>query len=246
MLLMSFHSWVVRTRHHTILVDSCAGNDKNRPGSPRFHMLKQPYLERLKAAGVEPDDVDFVLCTHLHGDHVGWNTRLVDGRWVPTFPKAKYVFSKIERDYWDPTRGLPDGSGGKAHVGTRYAFPFEDSVLPVIAAGQAMIVDGEHQLGDGMLIEPAPGHTPGHVTLRLRSRNQEGLFVGDILHHPIQVHYPDWNSRVCTLQEVARKTRRRVLEDCAEHNSVMLPAHFASPHGCRIGRRGDRFSLTFE
>jgi glyoxylase-like metal-dependent hydrolase (beta-lactamase superfamily II) len=249
MLLLSFHSWVIRTKHHVILVDTCGGNDKNRPGPTgfsRFHMQKHPYLDRLRAAGIKPEDVDYVLCTHLHGDQVGWNTQLVDGRWVPTFPKAKYVFSKTELDYWDPTRGLPDGSGGKQLAGTRFQITFDDSVLPIIESGQAMVVDGTHQLGDGLLIEPAPGHTPGHVTLKLSSQNQEGLFVGDILHHPIQVHFPDWNSRVCSLAEPARRTRRHVLEHCAEHNSLMIPAHFMAPYTVRIARKGERFSFAFE
>jgi glyoxylase-like metal-dependent hydrolase (beta-lactamase superfamily II) len=245
-LILSIHSWLIRTRHHTILLDTCAGNDKHRPAIPHFHMRKTPYLARLAAAGVATEAVDFVLCTHLHSDHVGWNTRLVDGRWVPTFPNAKYVFSKNERDYWDPARGLLGGTDGAAHAKSRFAGVFEDSVLPVIAAGQEMIVEGEYRLGDELSIEPAPGHTPGHVVVKLRSRDEEGVFTGDVLHHPIQIHHPEWNSVVCVLPEAARHTRRRILEHCAAEGSLMLPAHFAAPHAARIRRRGERFEFTLE
>jgi glyoxylase-like metal-dependent hydrolase (beta-lactamase superfamily II) len=239
MLVMSIHSWVIKTPHHTILVDACSGNDKNRPSMPPMHRQQHPWLDRLKAAGVTPEEVDFVLCTHMHIDHVGWNTRLLNGQWVPTFPKAKYVFSQQERDFWDPARG-----GSTKDADTQEIFT--DSVLPVIAAKQDMMIDGTHQLGDGLLIEPAPGHTPGHVTLRLTSKGQEGLFTADTMHHPIQVWNPHWSSGFCADQAQSRQTRRRILEHCAEHNSLMMPAHFATPHAGRIKRRGDAFAMTFE
>jgi glyoxylase-like metal-dependent hydrolase (beta-lactamase superfamily II) len=238
-LCLSIHSWVLTTPHHTILVDACSGNDKNRPSMPPMHKQSGPWLERLAAAGVKPEQVDYVLCTHMHIDHVGWNTRLMNGRWVPTFPNAKYVFSKQERDFWDPK-----ASGGKNDADTQEIY--NDSVLPIIEAKQDMQIDGTHQLGDGLLIEPAPGHTPGHVTLKLRSKNEEALFSADTMHHPIQVWNPHWNSGFCADGGQARATRRRLLEHCAENNSLMLPAHFATPHTGRVKRRGDTFSFVFE
>jgi glyoxylase-like metal-dependent hydrolase (beta-lactamase superfamily II) len=236
--ISSIHSWLIRTRHHTILVDTCCGNGKNRPGMDRFHMLDTPYLERLRAAGVAPEEVDFVLCTHLHVDHVGWNTRLIDGRWVPTFPNAKYVFSRTERDHWDPSRNpnLPESAREV----------FTDSVHPVIAAGQEMVVEMTDQLGDGLLIEPAPGHAPGHVILRLISQGDEGVFIGDVMHHPIQVYRPEWSSRFCTDPTQAAESRMRVLEHCAESGCRLFPAHFGAPHIGWVRRNGSGFRFEFD
>lgn len=236
--ISSIHSWVIRTRHHVILVDTCCGNGKDRPGSERFHMLDTPYLERLAVAGVQPEEVDYVLCTHLHVDHVGWNTRLLDGRWVPTFPNAKYVFSRTERDHWDPALNpdLPDGAKAV----------FTDSVLPVIAAGQEHLVEMTDSLGDGLLIEPAPGHAPGHVILRLQDGGQEGVFIGDVMHHPIQVYRPEWSSRFCSDPAQARQSRLRVLDQCAENGCLMLPAHFGVPHVGRVHRQDGGFRFGFE
>ncbi len=189
----SIHSWVIKTKHHTILVDTCCGNGKNRPGSDRFHMLNTPYLQRLAAAGVQSEDVDYVLCTHLHVDHVGWNTQLLDGRWVPTFPNARYVMSKTERDHWDPSLN-PSLKAGQAEI-------FTDSVLPVIAAGQAMVVAMTDQIGDGLLIAPAPGHAPGHIMLRLLAGGQEGIFIGDVMHHPSRSTARNGPARLTTTRD---------------------------------------------
>jgi glyoxylase-like metal-dependent hydrolase (beta-lactamase superfamily II) len=207
-IVSSIHSWVLKTRHHTILIDTCVGNHKERPDTPRFHMLNRPYMENFAKAGLRVEDIDYVLCTHLHVDHVGWNTRLDNGRWVPTFPNAKYVFSKTDRDYFDPARG----AGGKIE---RHARVFNDSVLPILEARQDMVVDGAHQLGDELTITPAPGHSPGHVLITLASKGTEALFIGDIIHNPIQIYYPRWSSAFCFDPDEARRTRRRVLEHAA-------------------------------
>jgi glyoxylase-like metal-dependent hydrolase (beta-lactamase superfamily II) len=236
-LIMSIHSWVLKTRHHTILIDTCVGNHKPRPESPRFHMLDRPYMANLAAAGIKVEDVDYVLCTHLHVDHVGWNTRLEDGRWVPTFPNAKYVFSKTDRDYFDPTRG----KGGKSEFN---AAVFNDSVLPILEAKQDMVVDGTHELGDDLTISPAPGHTPGHVLIALKSRGREALFTGDILHHPMQIHCPDWSSAFCSDREQVKGTRRRVLERAAAKGSLLYPAHFAGPFIGRVAERAGGFAYV--
>jgi glyoxylase-like metal-dependent hydrolase (beta-lactamase superfamily II) len=234
-LVSSIHSWVLKTRHHTILIDTCVGNHKERPTQPRFHMLNRPYMENLSKAGLRPEDIDYVLCTHLHVDHVGWNTRLDNGRWVPTFPNAKYVFSRTDRDYFDPARG----EGGKQE---HHARVFNDSVLPILEAKQDMAVEGIHKLGDDITISPAPGHSPGHVLITLESKGTEALFVGDIMHNPIQIYHTHWSSAFCSDPAQARTTRRRVLEHAAAKGSLVYPCHFAGPHFGRIGERPGGFA----
>ena len=238
-LITSIHSWLIRTKHHTILLDCCGGNHKNRPGFPRFHEQDHPYLERLRKAGVMPEDIDIVLCTHLHSDHVGWNTMLRDGRWVPTFPNAKYIFSRLEHDLGDPRKSAT------AEADLQRSFSYRDSVLPVIEARQAVIVDGTHSLDDGLTIVPAPGHTQGHIAMWLVNSSQRALFAGDVLHHPLQIYAPHWNSAFCELPDVARVTRLQMLEQCVEHDAKLFPAHFGFPHVARVLASGDRFAHEF-
>ncbi len=233
-LMSSVHTWVVRTPRHLVLIDTCTGNHKARPAFPRFHMLETAYLARLQAAGVRPEDVDFVLCTHLHVDHVGWNTRLQDGRWVPTFPNAKYVFSAVEHAHWDPSSRPDANSGVNENV-------YQDSVLPVVEAGRAMLADGVTEVDHWLRIEPAPGHTPGHVAVHASSRGEESLFTGDAMHHPLQLTRPEWNSRFCELPDAARATRRRLLEHCCERHALLMPAHFGRPHFGYVEADGDAF-----
>ncbi|WP_439359135.1 MBL fold metallo-hydrolase [Bradyrhizobium sp. DASA03007] len=233
--IASIHTWVLKTQHHTILIDSCAGNDKNRPMLPRFHQLNLPFLDRLAEAGVSPEQVDYVCCTHLHADHCGWNTRLLNGRWVPTFPNAKYVFSKAEYDHWSGPAGKEGFSAGV----------FEDSVLPVIQSGQAEIVDGEAAIGDGLTFHPTPGHSPGHVAIQLCDQGQKALFSGDIMHQPLQIFRPDWNSAFCEHEEHARASRRWLLEQAAEDRSTVFTAHFANTSAGLVTRSGDRFDWRF-
>ena len=235
--ISSVHTWVVRTRHHVILVDTCAGNAKQRPLFPNFSGLDTPYLARLLAAGVRPEDVDYVLCTHLHVDHVGWNTRLADGRWVPTFPRAKYVFSRVERDYWDPQ----SGAGGRLPVNENV---FADSVQPILEAGQDLVIDGTHEIGDAFRIEPAPGHTPGHTIMKVASKGEHGVFSGDVMHQPVQIYEPSLNTRFCLEPARAEASRRSILAHCACSRALLLPAHFGAPPCGRVGERGGRF--TFE
>ena len=230
--VLSVHSWLIRTQHHNILVDTCGGDDKERPDFLAFHQKKTGYLTRLAAAGLRPEDIHFVLCTHLHIDHVGWNTRLDNGRWVPTFPNAKYVFSSHDLALYDAGAGIGGESAERRQV-------YADSVLPILEAKQATPVTGAYKLGDGLLIEPSPGHTPGHVTLLAEGGGKSALFTGDILHHPIQVFEPDWNSAFCVDQPAARVTRRRVLAQCADHGSLLCPAHFGAPHCGHVARTAD-------
>jgi glyoxylase-like metal-dependent hydrolase (beta-lactamase superfamily II) len=237
-VVSSVHSWLIRTPRHTILLDCCAGNHKPRPWTPRFDQLNTPFLKRLKAAGASPGDIDLVLCTHLHADHIGWNTVLRDGRWVPTFPNAVYLFSRAENAFWD-MRQNPAMADDPRRQG------YEDSVLPVLQAGQAVIVDGGHDLDDGLSIEPAPGHTPGHFFVKLAQESGRALFCGDAIHHAIQVYAPHWNHAADERPEEAQVTRRRMLEHCASQGALLFPTHFGAPHVVSIRDQAGGFALEF-
>ena len=230
---ISFQAFAMKTPEKTIIVDTCIGEGRVREFEIFTHM-QSDYLEDLAAAGYDPDAADVVLCTHLHFDHVGWNTRERNGRWVPTFPNARYVFSKTDRDYFDPARG----DGGKIDAHARV---FNDSVLPILEAKQEMLVDDTMALGDDLTIEPAPGHSPGHVLIALKSQGAEALFTGDIMHNPIQIHHPHWSSAFCSDPDEARRTRRRLLERAAARGSLLYPAHFAGPHIGRVAEAAGGF-----
>jgi glyoxylase-like metal-dependent hydrolase (beta-lactamase superfamily II) len=234
-LVSSIHSWLIRTPRHVILLDTCSGNHKNRPWNARFHQLDIPYVERLAEAGVRPEDIDIVLCTHLHSDHCGWNTQLRDGRWVPTFPNAKYLFSRAEHERWKPRDGANEA---RAEL-------YNDSVLPVIESKQAVLLDGTHQIDDLLTVEPAPGHTIGHVILTAGAADDRGIFCGDAIHHPIQIYEPGWNTKYCEDQPLARATRQHLLERCAEEHALVFPTHFAPPHVAGVFERHGCFRPAF-
>jgi glyoxylase-like metal-dependent hydrolase (beta-lactamase superfamily II) len=233
-LVISMHSWLVRTPRHTILIDTCVGDHTHMPTLPAYHMQEFPWLDNLAAAGVQPEEVDYVLCTHLHSDHVGWHTRLQDGRHVPTFPNARYVISKTEYDNAAASEGADDNNGA-----------FLNRIMPVVDAGLSDLVDGEHGIGDSLVITPAPGHTPGHVAITLNSGEDNGLFIGDAMHSAIQGAFPDWNSGFCQDPDTARATRRRLLEHCCEYNALLLPQHFGKPFATRVRPQGDAFAFDF-
>jgi glyoxylase-like metal-dependent hydrolase (beta-lactamase superfamily II) len=230
-----FQSFVVRHAGTTILIDTCFGNDKERPDFELAHRRHSPYLDRLAAAGCSPDDVDIVLCTHFHVDHVGWNTRLANGRWVPTFPNARYIFSREEYARFAPENRTAEPPP--------FLNIFEDSVLPVIQAGQAEFISGEHAVHDLLTVYPAPGHTPGHIAIRAGRGQDTGIFLGDIIHNPIQMAEPDLNSSYCEDGPQARLTRRRLLEESAERNLLLIPGHFCAPHigHVKVAGRGFEF-----
>ena len=227
-LIVTIRTYVVRTERHTILVDTGFGNDKTA-GIPPTGQRRGDFLENLRAAGVSPDAVDMVVCTHLHIDHVGWNTRLEQGRWVPTFSKARYLFGRQDWEYF---------SANQAAVGAGRDV-IDESVRPIVEAGLVDLIDGTHAIEDGVIIEPMRGHTPGQVSLRLTSNGKEALMTGDLMHHPVQCAEPDWNSVACADAELARTARRRFLERYADSDVLILTAHFAAPTGGRIVTAGD-------
>jgi glyoxylase-like metal-dependent hydrolase (beta-lactamase superfamily II) len=225
--LQSIHAFVLETPRLRVLVDTCIGNDKDRGGRPPFHMMHTRFLEDLGGAGFPPESIDLVLCTHLHVDHVGWNTRLENGRWVPTFPQARYLFARREWDHWSS-----EGSAATARI-------MADSVGPILDAGLARMVETDHRLSDEIWLEPTPGHTPGHVSVRLRSADAEAVITGDLLHHPIQMAEPDWASGFDTDAELAKKTRRAFCERYADGPVLVLGTHFHHPTAGRIVREGE-------
>ena len=234
-LITSVHSWLIRTPRHTILLDCCAGNHKDRPWWPRFHQLETPFLERLRAAGARPGDIDIVLCTHLHADHIGWNTVLRDGRWVPTFPNAKYLFSRIENDFWDPRINVELAEDPARKIAYR------DSVLPVVEAGQAQLVEGSHAIDDTLLVDdtfqlddtfsltPTPGHSPHHCCVDIRSKGHHAVVTGDMMHHALQCREPHWSTVFDTDPKQAAESRRTFLASVADTNTLVLPIHFPNP-----------------
>ncbi|QKV96374.1 MBL fold metallo-hydrolase [Streptomyces sp. NA02950] len=231
-------TWLIRSEGRTILIDTGVGNGRERPAMPFFHQLNTDYLSGLAAAGVRPEDVDTVICTHLHGDHVGWNTSLTDGEWRPTFPNAEYVFPRADFDYWNPVNGHRTRSGPKM------ANVFEDSVAPVHQAGQTVLWEGDHHdVGAELRIEPAPGHTPGSSVVWLRSGTDRAVFVGDLLHSPLQIVEPDCCPCFDEDETGARASRRRVLEEAADRGALLFPAHFPGPGAAEVRRDGDRFAV---
>jgi glyoxylase-like metal-dependent hydrolase (beta-lactamase superfamily II) len=237
-LIFSFHTFVVKTGRHTILIDSCLGNDKERPTRPQFHCMRTSYLADLARVGVKPESVDYVMCTHLHWDHVGWNTRLDSGRWVPTFPNARYIMARREFAHWQEVQQRGED--------TPHARAFEDSVLPVVQTGQSVLVDDDYALEDGLWFEGAPGHTPGNVVIHARSGDETGLFTGDVIHHPLQLLKPEWSTLACSDRQLSRQTRTRLIEEHAERGTRLLPAHFPAPTVGRIVREGSAYWYAFE
>lgn len=239
-IIASMHSWLIETPHHKILIDTCIGNDKQRMPYRNWHEMNTPWLQNLKQAGVTPEEIDYVMCTHLHVDHVGWNTRLKDGQWVPTFPNARYIFSRDEYEFWRQERDT-NQEETFAQVNNQ---TFDDSVLPVMHL--ADLVEGETELiADLLKISPAPGHTPGSIAIEICDGHERGVFTGDICHHPIQVAHPEWNSSFCELPDQARQTRLNVLNHCHDHRALMLPAHFGPGFAGYIRQEDDGFRIDF-
>jgi glyoxylase-like metal-dependent hydrolase (beta-lactamase superfamily II) len=216
-----------------IVIDPCNGNGRDHPLA-LFNQLNTPYLERFAATGIRPADVDIVFCTHLHHDHCGWSTQLKNGRFVPTFPNARYVYVRREYERWQHPPARPPSSYD-LNVGV-----FDHSVRPIVEAGLAEIVNATHRLTDSMGIEPAPGHTLGHSMLHLISAAQHAYFTGDVFHHPLQLLYPQLCMPGDDDRIAAIETRRSVLSLCVRNEALIVPAHFPHPHAGYARAEGDR------
>ncbi len=233
-LLMSVHAFVIESAGRTIVVDTCVGNDKPRR-NPGWNRLATRFLDDLAAAGFAPGRIDTVLCTHLHVDHVGWNTRWDGQRWVPTFTNARYLFARTEWQHWADEaaarRAANPDAGPEDDV-------FGDSVQPIVDAGLADLVAMDHRLTDEVWLEPTPGHTPGHVSVRIHSGGMQAVITGDLMHHPIQCSEPDRLVKFDSDAAMARETRRRFLACCAADRSLVLGTHFAHPTAGRVVAAG--------
>ncbi len=229
-LRMTIHSLIVETPDHRIVVDTGLGNDKEGRHVPVWNKLNTPYLAQMTDAGYPPDTIDLVLCTHLHVDHVGWNTRLVDGRWVPTFTNARYLFGKTEYEHWAAHQHDP------AHP----PVSFIDSVKPVVEAGRADLIGSDHRVCEELTLIPTPGHSPGHLSILVRSDGEQMLLAGDAAHHPVQMAHLDWSSTADYDPAQATQTRRELFARFADTPTRVIGGHFSAG---RIVRDGNAFRM---
>ncbi|HEY2301127.1 MAG TPA: MBL fold metallo-hydrolase [Acidimicrobiales bacterium] len=214
--ILSIHGLVIEADGLRILVDTCIGS-RPTPGYEMMSGRHSPFLDNLATAGFPLESIDVVLCTHLHFDHVGWNTRLVDGRWVPTFPNARYLFGRKEWEHWST-----EGPGG-------YAVTIDDAVRPLIEGGQADLVETDHRVCASVWLEATPGHTPGHVAVRVASGGQEALITGDLTHHPVQWAEPEWCAAPDTDLAQSAATRRRLISEHGDRETLVIGTHYAPP-----------------
>ena len=214
MLILPIQSYLLRTRHHTILIDTCIGCRKSYEGRPEWKDRRDEiWLRNLEATGVGLQDIDYVFCTHLHLDHCGWNTRLVDGRWTPTFPNAKYILA----------------AGEYAASEAADTTVFHENVLPIMEAGQAVLVESDYALDDEVWLTPTPGHTANHVAVNIASQGRKAVMTGDLIHHPIQLAHPEWCANVDHNPVLSAATRQSFLDGHCETDILVLTAHFPSP-----------------
>ncbi len=233
-LRAAIHVFVLRSHAGTIVVDTGVGDGKPRVEFPQWSQLRTGFLDRLRAAGVEPDEVTTVVCTHLHVDHVGWNTTRDGDRWQPTFPNATYVFV---RDEYEHLSERIDAASPDLRAA------FADSVRPIADAGLATLVERDHAVDEQVRLVPTPGHTPAHVSVAIASRGERALVSGDVFHHPCQLAFPEWSTRADTDPVLAAVTRTRVLEDLAASGTLLIGSHFVGPVVGGVARRGDAFML---
>ena len=227
-------AFVIQSSDHTIIVDTCVGNSKKRIEIPAWNNLQTDFLHRLVEQGYNRESIDTLLFTHLHFDHVGWSTILIDGKWIPTFPQARHLIVKQELNYW---KGHPKEEAADDHAG------MNDSVLPVLDAGLIDLIPEDHIISDEISLIPTPGHTPGHVSVLIKSQGEQAIITGDIIHHPCQIAYPEWES-FDTDKEKALLSRRNLLERFADTQTLIIGSHFASPTAGYLQRDGDGFKLV--
>jgi glyoxylase-like metal-dependent hydrolase (beta-lactamase superfamily II) len=227
-VIASVHAFVIESEGRVIVVDTCVGNDKPRDVGA-WNMRKGRFLEDLAEAGFPRERVDTVLCTHLHVDHVGWNTMLENERWVPTFPNARYLIGRKEWAHW---KDEPDGPDRVVR---------NDSVRPIVYAGLADFVDADHKVTPEVWLEPTPGHTPGHVSVRISSQGEDAVITGDLMHHPVQCAIPSMASRFDVDPDQARKTRREFLERYKDGRTLVLGTHFAAPTAGKLSADGQAY-----
>lgn len=230
-LVLSMHALIVQTPGRLLVVDTCVGNDKER-SYPRWNHMQSDFLERFVAAGFTLEAVDTVLCTHMHVDHVGWNTRLVDGRWQPTFPGARYLYAEAEWQHW---RTEPQ----------EYGPVIEDSVQPIFDAGLADLVAPTHQVCPEVQLLPTPGHTPGHVSVLIESVGERAVITGDMIHHPCQIPHPEWSSTADVDAQHSATTRRAFLQRFVDEPVLIIGTHFATPTAGHLVRDGSRYRLDY-
>ena len=231
-LKMSIHALIIEAPGRRIVVDTCLGNDKEGRRIPTWNNLNLPFLADLQGAGFPRESIDTVLCTHLHVDHVGWNTMLVHGKWLPTFPKARYLMGRAEFAHWRGQHERPDMDA-----------VFADSVKPVYDAGLVDLVETDHRICDEISLVPTLGHTPGHVSVSIKSRGEEALITGDFMHHPCQIAHPEWSSAADSDPDMAHQTRNRMLAELASRPVLVIGTHFAGVTAGRITRDGDTYRM---
>jgi glyoxylase-like metal-dependent hydrolase (beta-lactamase superfamily II) len=234
-LVLCVQSFIIKTPHHNILIDSCVGNHKPRPARPAWNMMNSDRFEKgFAATGLTVNDIDYVMCTHLHVDHVGWNTRLDNGRWVPTFPKAKYVMADRELEFWT-----------QKEKGDPASFPWiTDSVLPIVEAKRAQIVKSDFALNEQFQFIPTPGHTIDHYSVLVGEPGGDALITGDMIHSPIQGRYPELGMRADYDSGQAGQTRRKVFDRFCDTSTTMCMVHFPSPSTARVRRWGDGYKFV--
>lgn len=238
-VLLSVHSWLVEDRGRKILIDTGAGNAKKRPLAPYFDQIHTAYLENLSQIGIRPEDIDFVLLTHLHVDHVGWNTRDQDGKWIPTFPNARYLFS------WEEYKFFSDPFNNCQRNHTSFSTRV-DSVDPIVDAGLADLikVDGREVI-EGFSFHSTPGHTAHHAVILFRSGTEQALFTGDVMHHPLQAIHPEWRSVFDADPQAAVAARRWVLDYAHNNGATLFTSHFPLSSAGRVQENDEGYGWYF-
>ena len=231
-MVLSFHSLIVQTTDRLVIVDTCIGNEKAR-NYPRWNQMQTSFRGDLEDAGFQEDAFDTVLCTHMHVDHVGWNTYRHEDQWLPTFKNARYLYAREEWDHW------------QVESQEEYGSVIEDSVQPIFDLGLADLVESTHQVSDEIRLVPTPGHTPGHVSVHIKSRGEEAIITGDIFHHPCQIAHPAWCATADSDQEAALRTRQAFLKEYSDRPILCIGTHFAGVTAGKLVSDGDAYRLDY-